>query len=626
MSLLSCPPGGGRGWGMYKMSLRVLLLGAAAASCAQPAFAQDAEDKDVEDKDEVIVTGTRFATPLDQVGRSVSVITAEDIELRQQRFVFDALAAAPGVQVIRSGSFGGLSSVSLRGLPSGQTLAVQDGVVLNDPTTFNNAFNFASFDTGDVGRIEVLRGAQSTLYGSDAIGGVINIVTSDGRDGFGGDAYVEGGSFGTFRGSASVRGGNEIASGRFTVSGVTTDGYSAADEAAGNTEDDGFRNVALSTKSRFAPTEALEFSIVARYQDTRAEFDDFLVDGDDVSQSEALTVAGFATHTSFDGAVENRVGVTYLYNDRFDTDLDTVTFDGVGERISYEYQGTFKPARWVSVIAGAEYDVQDGQVDIGFGTSQEIRTASGFGLVQLQPAQFITLNAGVRHDASTSFSDETTFNVSAAVRMPLTGAILRGSYAEGFRAPTASELAFNPDLLSQFSEGWDIGVEQPFWNGRASISVTYFDQEIDNLIAFDFPTDRIVNIALFASEGVEVALRAELAEWFSFSGAYTYVDALNVSTGTMAVGQPEHRFNAELAFRPTDRLTLSTGVTYNGRETSFGPVLDSFTLVNLRGEYALTDRFDLFARVENATDAEYQDNFGFGTAPVSAYGGVRARF
>lgn len=604
------------------MKKRVLLLGAAAAICALPAFAQDAEEKD-----ELVVTGTRFATPLDQVGRSVSVITAEDIDLRQQRFVFDALSAAPGVQVIRSGSFGGVSSVSIRGLPSGQTLSVQDGVVLNDPTSFNNSFNFANFDTGDIARIEILRGAQSTLYGSDAIGGVINIVTSDGRDGFGGDAYVEGGSFGTFRGSASLRGGNETASGRFTVSGVTTDGYSAADEADGNTEDDGFNNVTLSAKTRYAPSEALEFSLVARYQDARAEFDDFLADADKVSETEALTVAGFATHTSFGGMVENRVGVTYLYNDRFDTEPGAVSFDGVGERISYEYQGTFKPAQWLSVIAGAEYDVQDGQVDIGFGASQEVRTASGFGLVQLQPVEFVTLNAGVRHDASTTFSDETTFSVSAAVQVPLTGAILRGSYAEGFRAPTASELAFNPDLLSQFSEGWDIGVEQPLWNGRASVSVTYFDQEIDNLIAFDFPTERNVNIALFASEGVEVAMRADIVDWLSFSGAYTYVDALNVSSGTSAAGQPEHRFNAELAFRPTERFAFSTGVTFNGRETFFGPVVvDSFTLVNIRGQYALSDRFELFARVENVTDADYQDNFGFGTAPVSAYGGVRARF
>lgn len=606
--------------GIVVMTLKKLLLGAVMASCVLPVSAQETSDT-------IIVTGTRFETPLDQVGRSVSVITADQIELRQQRFVFDALSASPGVQVIRSGSFGGLSSVSLRGLPSSQTLAVQDSVVLNDPTTFNNAFNFANFDTGDIDRIEVLRGAQSTLYGSDAIGGVINIITKDGREGLGGDAYVEGGSFGTFRGSASVRGGNETASGRFTVSGVTTDGFSAADEADGNTEDDGFNNISLSAKTRFAPIESLEFNLVARYQDTRAEFDDFLADGDDVSETEALTIAGFATHTSFNGSVENRIGVTYLYNDRFDTDLDVVSFDGVGERISYEYQGTFKPAGWISVIAGAEYDVQDGQIDVGFGTSQEIRTASGFGLVQLQPVEFVTLNAGVRHDASTNFSDETTFNVSTAVQIPLTGAILRGSYAEGFRAPTASELAFNPDLLSQFSEGWDIGIEQPFLNGRASVSVTYFDQEIDNLIAFDFPTERNVNIALFASKGVEVALKAQLAEWFSFNGAYTYVDALNVSAGAAVFGQPEHRFNAELAFRPTDRLAFSTGVTFNGRETFFGPVtLDSFTLVNLRGAYALSDTFEVFARVENVTDAEYQDNFGFGTAQLSAFGGIRAKF
>lgn len=609
------------------MNLRVLLLGAAAASCALPAGAQERGAQDREEKDEVIVTGARFATPIDQVGRSVSVITAEEIDLRQQRFVFDALNAAPGVQVIRSGSFGALSSVSLRGLPSGQTLAVQDGVVLNDPSSFNNAFNFANFDTGDIERIEVLRGAQSTLYGSDAIGGVVNIVTKDGREGFGGEAYAEGGSFGTFRGSASVRGGGETASGRFTVSGVTTDGFSTADEANGNTEDDGFKNLTLSSKARLAPTDSLEFSLVARYQDSRTEFDNFSVDGDGVADTKALTVAGFATHRSFGGAVENRVSVAYLRNDRFDTNFGAVSFDGVGERTSYEYQGTFVPAAWVSVIAGAEYDVQDSQVDTGFGASREIRTASGFGLVQLQPLEFVTLNAGVRHDASSEFGNETTFSVSGAVRVPLTGGVLRGSYAEGFRAPAAAELSQNPDLFAEFSAGWDIGFEQPFWNERASVSVTYFDQRIDDLIGFDPISFRPFNIEEFASEGIEVAVDAELAGWLSFSGAYTYTDALNLSQSEAAFGQPDHRFHAELAFRPADRFAFSTGVTFNGRETFFGGAsLDSFTLVNLRGEYALSDRFDLFARIENVTDAEYQDNPGFGTAPLSAYGGVRARF
>ncbi|MEM9168500.1 MAG: TonB-dependent receptor [Pseudomonadota bacterium] len=599
---------------------------AAVASCYSSALGQDALDE----PDTIIVTGTRLPTPLDQVGRSVSVLTAADIDVRQQRFVFDALAAIPGVQVVRTGSFGSLATVSVRGLDSDQTLVVQDGVVINNPASFGNGFNFANFDTADVERIEVIRGAQSTLYGSDAIGGVINIVTKDGRDGFGADALFELGSFDTIRGSASVYGGDDVASGRISFSGVTTNGFSSADEADGNVEDDSFDNVTLSAKGRYSPIDALRFDVVARYQDSENEFDSFAggrpVDGDEVGQTEELSIAGFATHTALDGALENRFAITYLRNDQLNVTDGAPSFDALGTRISYEYQGTVDLVRWATLVAGAEYDVQESEVVVGFGGNQKIKTTSGFGLVQLTPTEAITLNAGVRHDASDEFGSETTFSVSGAATLPQTGTIFRASFSEGFRAPTAGELGFNPDLFAEFSNGWDVGLEQPIAGGRARLTATYFDQQIDDLIAFDLDAFTFVNVQEFESRGVEVALDADLGDRLTVRSAYTYVDATNVTTATVAFNQPDHRFNVELAARATDRLTLSVGVNYNGTERDGVNTLDAFTLVSVRGRYLVNDAIELFARVENATDADFQDNFGYGTAPASAFGGVRARF
>ena len=616
--------------------IRIRLFGAALvaviALSATPAFSQD--EKNIADNDEnnvIIVTGTRFETPIDQVGRVVSVITIDDINIRQQRFLYDALNAAPGVQVIRSGSFGALTSVSLRGLPSDQTLVIQDGVVLNNPGSFGNGFNFANFDTVDVERVEVLRGAQSTLYGSDAIAGVVNIVTKDGRDGFGGETFVEGGSFGSFRGAASLMGGGETASGRITVSGVTTDGFSTADEANGNREKDGYNSFTVSSKARLAPTANLTFDAVIRYQDSENEFDgfDFLtgaVDADEIGQTEELTVAGFATHTLFDGRAKNRFSVTYRLNDQLNLTDGAPSFDSRGSRISYEYQGEVKAADWIALIAGAEYEKQTSEVTVGFGGNQEIETASGFGLVQLHPLSFVTLNAGVRHDASPDFGGETTFSVSGAVEIPQTGAIIRGSFAEGFRAPTAGEFSFNPDLFPEVSNGWDAGVEQSFAGGDAKLTVTYFDQHIDDLIAFDLAAFTFVNIQEYSSKGVEVAFDTKVNDKLSINAAYTYTDALNLSTEIAAGNQPKHRINVEFAARPTDRLTLSAAVAYNGKEQDGAQTLDDYVLVGVRGAYAATDHVELFARVENLTDADYQDNFGYGTAPLSAYGGVRAKF
>ncbi|RMB08732.1 TonB-dependent receptor plug domain-containing protein [Eilatimonas milleporae] len=584
---------------------------------------------DEEDIDTVVVTGTRIPTPLDQIGRSVSVISAAEIEVRQQRFLYDVLQAAPGVQVTRTGSFGSLATVSIRGLDSDQTLVVQDGVVLNNPASFGNGFNFANFDTSDIERIEVIRGAQSTLYGSDAIGGVINIVTKDGGDGFGGSGFIEGGSFATLRGAATVRGGSEKLSGRLTVAGVTTDGFSSADEAAGNTENDGFENLTVSAKGRWQPVPAFRVETLVRYQTSENEFDSFEgvpIDGDEISDSEEWTAGAFATLDMLSGALSHRASVTYTRVDQFNTREDEATFDSLGTRISYEYQGTARPVDWATLTFGGEYDEQEAETRVGFGGDQEIDTESLYGLLQVRPHERVTLSAGVRYDSVDVFGSETTFNAAGSARIPGVEVTLRGSYSEGFRAPTAGELGFNPDLFAEFSDGWDIGLERSFLDDRIRVGVTYFDQHIDDLIAFDLADFTFRNIEEFDSEGVEIYADVQVNETLTVNLAYTHLDATNVTTTNAAVNQPDDRFNAEIAWAPTDRLTLSTNVQYNGTEIDGVNRLDDFIVVNLRGEYALTDRFDVTLRVENLTDENYQDNFGYGTAPLSAFGGLRARF
>ncbi|MEL7030358.1 MAG: TonB-dependent receptor, partial [Pseudomonadota bacterium] len=366
-------------------------------------------------------------------------------------------------------------------------------------------------------------------------------------------------------------------------------------------EDDGFDNITVSSKARFQPSDTLVFDAVVRYQDSENEFDGFdfvtgAADADEVGETEELSIAGFATHTLLDGRLENRLSATFLLNDQVNLSDGVPSFDAEGTRFSAEYQGTMRLTDWITMIAGAEYDVQESKVAVGFGGNQEIDTISGFGLVQLQPLPFVTLNAGIRHDASPDFSDETTFSVSGVIEAPQTGTLLRGSYAEGFRAPTAGEFSFNPDLFAEFSDGWDIGLEQPLLGDVARFSVTYFDQAIEDLIAFDLNAFTFVNIQEFKSEGVEVALDARVTEWLTVNAAYTYTDALNLSTEIAAGNQPNDRFTVEFAAEPTDRLSLSLGISYNGSEEDGANRLDDFVLVNLRGAYALTDRLEVGVR------------------------------
>lgn len=607
-----------------KHSITAALV-AATSLAPIPGWAQDNGEID-----KLIVSGIRIPTPIDQEGRAVSIVTAEEIEIRQQRFVYDVLQALPGIQVTRSGSLGALASVSVRGLDSDQTLVVQDGIVLNNPASFGNSFNFANFDTSDIERIEVIRGAQSTLYGSDAIGGIVNIVTKDGAEGFGASGYLEGGSFGTVQGAATVRGGSARLSGRATVSGIRARGFSSADEANGNTEDDGFENVTVSAKGRYRPLESLQIEAVIRYQDGENEFDGFAfgvgpVDGDEVGKNESLTIGGFATLETFGGRLGHRASVTYTRTDQLNLTDGVPSFDSLGTRIAYEYQGTAKPMEALTLVFGAEYDAQEATTVVGFGGNQEITTKSGYGLVQVSPHARMTLTAGIRHDASSDFGSETTLSASGAIELPVIEAVLRGSYSEGFRAPTAGELGFNPALFAEFSTGWDIGLERRFLDDRARLAVTYFQQKVDDLIAFDLAEFTFVNIQAFETSGVEIAADIELRENLTARLGYTYLDAFNVSTTIAAGNQPNHSFNADVAWRPLEKLGLSATLTYNGKETDGAVILDSFVLVGVRAEYAVNRHLDVILRVENATDADYQDNLGFGTAPISAFAGLRAR-
>lgn len=599
--------------------------------------------------DVIVVDGVRVPTPIAEVGRSVTVIDAEAIEIRQQRFLYDALQAAPGVQVIRSGSFGGLSSVSIRGLPSDQTLLVQDGIVANNPAFFGNTFDFANFDAADIAQVEVLRGAQSTLYGSDAIAGVINVVTRDGRDGFGLDAFVEGGSFGTARGAATLTAGDETASGRLTVTGVRTGGFSAADEANGNTEDDGYRNITLSTKLRARPIDSFELEGVARYADSANEFDGFpppafsLADTDDEGDARDLSLAGSATHFAFDGRLENRVRITYYDSAIENRSGGFVTFDADGSRLSYDYQATVRPIDAVTFAGGFEFERERANTNSTL-TTLSISTTSGFALAQARPTDWITLDAGLRVDNNSAFGSETTFSGSGSVRIPGSPFRIFGSYAEGFQAPSSGELNFNLAQTATFafdpslnltpeaerSRGFDVGAEYRSGDGRFLLQAVYFNQQVDDLLTFLFVAGApnfgvFANLDEFDTEGIEVSIAAQAASWLSVEGAYAYVDATNVSTSVIAGNQPDHRVNAQVRATPTDRLTLSAGISYNGRERSGATTLEPFTLVDFRAEYQANKTFAVFGRVENALDTDYQDNLGYGTAPAAWYIGVRAR-
>jgi vitamin B12 transporter len=596
------------------------------------AFAQDDGQPPTQTEDIIIVNGVRFQTPIEQVGRSVSIIQSQEMEDRQQIFVYDALETVPGLQLTRTGSFGATASISLRGLNSNQTLVVIDGIVLNDSATFGNTYDLSALDTADIDRIEVLRGSQATLYGSDAIGGVINIITKDGDDAAPLSLLAEGGSFNTWRGVAGLAGGTDTLSGRVTLSYLDTDGFSSADAANGNTEKDGFETLTLSGKGVFQPTETVRIETTARYIDAENEFDDFdnalgPVDGTPFGLTDTLSLGTIATLDLLEGRVQNRLAVTYLDTERENTTTaGVVDFSSAATRLSTELSTRVQITDPLTIIIGAELDQQESIVSVGFGGNQDIDTVGLFALAQVTPIDGLTLNVGLREDSSDDFGEKTSISLSGAYTVAPTRTILRASFAEGFRAPTAAELSFNPDLFAEESEGWDVSVEQPLLDDRVRISATWFDQQVDQLIAFDLNAFTFANVQKFSSEGLELALQAALSPRLDVAASYTYTDAVNLSTTLAANNLPEHRATMDVTVRPTDRSALSLGVKWNGEENQSGRQLDDYVVVNLRGSYDLSEQLRLFGRIDNLLDENYQDNIGYGTAPASAYLGLQFRY
>lgn len=583
-----------------------------------PAYSQTTETTDT-----IIVTGTRLDTPASETGTAVTVIG--EAELERTAFALDAIATAPGVTVNQNGAFGGAATVRIRGAASEQTLVLIDSVPVNDPTSPGGGYDFASLDTAQIERIEVLRGAQSTLWGTDAIGGVVNIVTKRAAPGLGVTGFAEAGSFGTVRGGAAIEGGFEQGDFRLGASAVSSDGISKADEADGNTEDDGYDAVTLAGRGRYELGFG-ELAATVRYVDSETEFDSYgtatgTQDGDEVSKTTQLSGALTFTNIAFAGALETMIQVAAADIDRESFTNGVSSFGSQGERQVYRYQGTWNLTEDHRLAFGAERE------DSASGGDSS--TIDGlFVLLELQPLDGLILTGGVRHDEADRFGAETTGKFAASWQ--LTDQVrLRGTAGTGFKAPTLFQTTYvccgatepNADLRAETSEGFDVGVEYTLAGGRAAVAATYFDQTVENQIGFSFAVGGYENIARVDTKGVELAARFAITEAWSLAGNYTYIEAEDGQGGEL-IRLPEHSAYGELAY-DGGRWGGALSVRHNGEEQdSLGPV-DAWTRLDASARYDLTNRMQLYVRGENLTDEQYQQVFGYGTPGLSGYFGVR---
>lgn len=606
---------------------RIKTISAAASLfAAWPAFAQD-DAADPDEEDVIIVEGLRLATPAAETGSSVSIITAEDIELRGYAFALDALAAAPGVTVNQNGAFGGLATVRIRGAGGDQTLVLLDGAPIGDPTAVGGGYDFSVLDVADIERIEVLKGPQSTLWGSDAIGGVVNIVTKRPDEGLGARAFAEGGSYATFRGGAAVGGGGAAGDFRLSVSGIRSDGISKADADDGNTEKDAYSGLTVAGRGGLNLPYGLRLEAQARRIKGETEIDGFpppdftLADSDDRSETEQWTTTATLIAPLFGDRIENRFMTGFTNIER------RGVFDGFetvdkGDRLILRYQGTATIAARHRLAFGAEREETQ--------ANGEKTSINGyFGLYEIRPADGLTLTAGVRHDDHSRFGSTTTARAAAAWS-PADFLTVRGSWGEGFKAPTIFQLTStfgalppNGDLKPETSKAFDVGVDLAAPSGAARLSVTYFDRDTENLIIFA-PNFRYENLDATTARGVETQLDARITDAISLSANHAFIDAKDRATGEPQIRVPRHSGDLALIYE-AGRFSGSAVLRYNGAETEgpFGANVGDWARVDLAASYAFSDGIELYGRIENLFDAAYQQISGFGTPGLSGYAGVR---
>jgi vitamin B12 transporter len=632
------------------------------------AQAADAAPNTVE---EVVATATRATggVAADQIGSSVTVVTAQDFEDRQIRIVSDVLRDVPGVSVSRTGAVGGVTQVRIRGTEGNHVLTLIDGIKASDP--FLGEFDYATLLADDVARVEVLRGQQSALYGSDAIGGVINYITPTGAQSPGVRARVEGGSFGTFGGSARVAGVSGGLDYVLSAGFQSSDGYPVATVG---TDDIGSDLSAIAAKVSYAVSDHVRLRAVVRHTETDADTNGqdfgttgFVLDSPG-SRTKADSTYGFAgiDVDLLDGRWTHSLSVQGVDAKRDNTTNHARSGGDKGTRIKGSYVTTFKletgelTHQFTGAIDLERETFQNTAPPGPFGPDLTKRTVKTTGLVgqyQLTVGDRAGLGAAVRHDANDVFDDDTTYHLDGYVRVG-PRLRLRAAAGSGVKSPSQTELfgfnasAFpfvgNPNLKPEKSKGWEIGADLALNDGQVRLGATYFDSRLKNEIFSDFspPLSLCARPGLPAprscsttgnrttdstQRGVELFADARLSDAFSLNAAYTHLRARE--NGAEEIRRPPNIASANLTWRaPRDRGSATLTVRYNGAtdDTEFKTFsttrLKAFTLVNLAGAWTLTEHIEVFGRVENLTDEDYFEVFNFRTPGRAAYAGVRARF
>jgi vitamin B12 transporter len=514
----------------------------------------------------------------------------------------------------------------------------------------------------NIERIEIIRGPQSTLYGSDAIGGVVNIITKKGEGKPKFFLSAEGGSFTTFRETTGISGGNKWVNYSFAHSRFDTEGISAASKKDGNYERDGYENTSLSARLGFTPLDNLDIDFILRYINAKTDLDNFGgVGGDDpnyVQKSKQLLFKTQVGLSLFDLWTQKLAFAT-TDNDRdvknekdHQHPFDSERGHYEGQLIKFDWQHNLQLHKTNELTLGFEYEEEEGKSrynwESQWGPGESLfpeKTANTKGYyiqdqIKLWERFFGTF--GIRIDDHSRFGTEATYRIAPAYLIKETDTKIKGTFGTGFKAPTLYQLFApatlwgpigNKNLKPEKSRGWDFGIEQELLKKRVVLGATYFRNDFKDLIQFDWGQGYI-NVAKAKTEGVELFASAKPIDDLTLRINYTYTDTEDKTTGEALIRRPKNKIGFDLNYHFLNNGNVNLGVIYVGKrddmDFSISPSrrvkLDQYTLVNLAASYDISKNFQLFGRVENLLDKEYEEAKGFGTPGLSFFGGIKLSF
>lgn len=644
-----------------------------------------ADQMDIIETREVVVSATKTPLPIEQVTSAVEVITGEELERKKIKTVIDGLRLVQGVFASSSGGPGTEATVKMRGAFARHTLVLIDGVIVNSPTT--GTYDFANLTTENIDRIEILRGAQSMLYGSDAVGGVINIYTKKGAGKPTGSTFMEYGSFASLREGASASGSKGLFDFSGSISRWDTSSFSAINYRRGAFERDGFHNWQGSGKLGVSLPKDGRLEFNARWYNSDVSFDGFADSGAPADvfgarQSDRNLILSASYEQLLTSWWTQKLTVAQA-NERLQSvsgnagyNLNTKQFISANPNSCFpnldtcftpfssdleilnrrlEWQHNFQVGKPLLLTGGYQFREEQGDASGFFGAAQPTKLISsnaGYAQAQLNLWDRLFVTGGVRQDSYNVFGDATTYRATAGYLVKETGTKFRGSYATGFKAPTMNDLFFqgfgNPNLKPEKSKSMDVGIDQSLFQGRVQLNAGYFWNRFRDLIQFASSFTPLcpassfgfcpINVADARSQGWELGFKATIMKGLDVRGQYTYTMTRAFDTPTNPLGGdkrlprwPIDQATLGLSYQPIDPLRINldyrfVGARNNNLANTPSQQLGSFNVVNASATFDATKNWQVYGRVDNLFNSHYEEILFFGTPSRSVYGGVKYTF